>query len=38
MLTIYDHMVQKQIAGLSLAFIDHGEIQKTECLGVLEVG
>ncbi|WP_336634475.1 serine hydrolase domain-containing protein [Lysinibacillus fusiformis] len=38
MLTNYDHMVQKQIAGLSLAFIEHGEIQRTECLGVLEIG
>ncbi|WP_029987059.1 serine hydrolase domain-containing protein [Lysinibacillus fusiformis] len=38
MLTIYDRMVQKQIAGLSLAFIEHGEIQRTECIGVLEVG
>jgi len=38
MLTIYDLMVQNQIAGLSLAFIEHGEIRRTECLGVLEVG
>lgn len=38
MLTIYDRMVQKQIAGLSLAFIEHGQIERTECLGVLEVG
>lgn len=37
-MTIHEQMLQQQIAGLSLAYIKDGELQKTECFGLLEVG
>ncbi|WP_196426678.1 serine hydrolase domain-containing protein [Lysinibacillus cavernae] len=38
MITIHERMSQQQIVGLSLAYIEDGVIQKTECFGELEVG
>ena len=37
-MTIHEQMSQQQIAGLSIAYIKDGELQKAECFGLLEVG